>query len=142
MEPEATHHSSDGHEPNAVSVRAIRISGVGLLVLIIATFFLILGMWQLLAGTPEWPTDAARDADLTDVHLDLPPTVPQLNPDQSVELDRLRAAEQKMLNEYGWVNAQHEEARIPIERAIEIVSQTGLPPVVGVPATAEGASNE
>ena len=143
MNSDLTHNSNGaGHEPNTIGLRAIVYSVIGLFVVVIATFVLMLGMWQLMAGTPELPTDAARDAGLANVHLDLPPTVPLLNPDQSVELAELRASEREMLREYGWVDPQHEAARIPIDRAIEMVSKNGLPSVIGPPAAAEGGSNE
>jgi hypothetical protein len=39
----------------------------------------------------------------------------------------MRAAEDKILNGYGWVDREHGVARIPIDRAIDLLAQRGLP---------------
>mgnify|MGYP003497489033 CR=1 FL=1 len=39
----------------------------------------------------------------------------------------LRAAEEKLLKGYGWVDPDKGIVRIPVDRALEIVAQKGLP---------------
>lgn len=128
-----------GHEPSAVNMRAIWWSGIGLAVLIVGSFVL---MWQLLvmfsrdqATSPDAGTDMA-------VRASQPsrlPDSPELNPDQTVALRQLRDRERAWLDEYEWLDRQAGIARIPIDRAIEIVSTSGLPttsdfaPAVGGP---------
>ena len=52
---------------------------------------------------------------------------PQLQPDPVTDLNKFRAEQEEQLNSYGWVDRKNGVAHIPIERAIEIVSQRGLP---------------
>jgi len=49
----------------------------------------------------------------------------EVNPGQ--ELKTMRAAEDNLLNSYGWVDQEKGIARIPIEDAIKILAQKGLP---------------
>ena len=39
----------------------------------------------------------------------------------------MRAAEDKILNGYGWVDQAHGVVRVPIDRAIDMLAQRGLP---------------
>ncbi|MGE5303630.1 MAG: hypothetical protein ACM3TN_09905 [Alphaproteobacteria bacterium] len=48
-----------------------------------------------------------------------------VNPGQ--DMQALRASEDAILNTYGWVDREKGIVRIPIDRAIELVAQTGLP---------------
>ena len=43
------------------------------------------------------------------------------------ELRQMRAAEEAVLNSYGWVDKDSGRVRIPIERAMEILAKKGLP---------------
>jgi hypothetical protein len=44
-----------------------------------------------------------------------------------LELKQLRAEEERILTSYGWVNEASGVAHIPIDRAIELVLENGLP---------------
>jgi hypothetical protein len=46
-------------------------------------------------------------------------------------------AQQRALHQYGWVDRQRGVVHIPIERAMEIVAERGLPPVTGAPTPVE-----
>ena len=48
--------------------------------------------------------------------------------DQS-DLERLRAAEDGQLNSYGWVDRYTSVAHIPIDRAMQLILERGLPDV-------------
>ena len=56
----------------------------------------------------------------------LPPE-PRLQAQPKVELKDLRADEEAILNSYGWVNPDKGIVRIPIDQAIDLVAQKGLP---------------
>jgi hypothetical protein len=56
-----------------------------------------------------------------------PPGVAPLDADQTSELRRLRRRERQLLSEYAWVDRNVGVARIPIRRAIEILSQSPRP---------------
>jgi hypothetical protein len=56
----------------------------------------------------------------------LPPE-PRLLPDEQRTLEAQRAAERELLETYGWVDEAHGVVRIPVERAMELVLERGLP---------------
>lgn len=58
--------------------------------------------------------------------LPLPPT-PRLQTDPKADLERLRAAERERLETYGWVDRGRGIVRIPVDRAMQLVSRRGLP---------------
>jgi hypothetical protein len=53
------------------------------------------------------------------------PPEPRLQVTPAAELGALRVEEDALLRNYGWIDG--ETARIPIERAMEIISERGLP---------------
>jgi hypothetical protein len=61
------------------------------------------------------------------------PPEPRLQNSPFDDLKRLQAEEEKALSSYGWVDRKAGIARIPIERALEIASQGGLPPAPAPP---------
>ena len=52
---------------------------------------------------------------------------PQLQINPRLELDALRAREAIELNTYGWIDREAGTLRIPIRRAMELLSERGLP---------------
>jgi hypothetical protein len=56
-----------------------------------------------------------------------PTPEPRLQVDPHNELRQMRAAEEAVLNSYGWVDKDAGKVRIPIERAMEILAKKGLP---------------
>lgn len=52
---------------------------------------------------------------------------PQLEIDERTQLDQIRLHEEDTLATYGWVDRQAGIVRIPIERAMDLIAQRGLP---------------
>jgi hypothetical protein len=52
---------------------------------------------------------------------------PRLETNEPSEINDFRMQEEKILHSYGWVDQQAGVVRIPIERAMELVAQRGLP---------------
>jgi hypothetical protein len=52
---------------------------------------------------------------------------PRLEIDERTELNDDRIAEEEKLNSYGYVDDNHVTLRIPIERAMDLIAQRGLP---------------
>jgi hypothetical protein len=50
-----------------------------------------------------------------------------LETNERLEINDFRLQEEKTLNSYGWVDKQAGVARIPIDRAMELLAQRGLP---------------
>ena len=113
------------HEESDVNVGAILRYGVVLL-LIGAVVHMVL--WWLLgtyerrherAQTQVYPLAAGRQDRL--------PPSPRLQTNPQQELQDLRAKQQSLLTGYGWVNRDAGVARIPIEDAMRMVVERGLP---------------
>jgi hypothetical protein len=127
-----------GHESSAINTRSIVWSGVGLTAVIVVSFAL---MWQLMivltreealpvveeTFQPEHATQTSRLAG-----------APLLDADQTVALRQLRERERAMLDEYEWLDQQAGIARIPVVRAMEIISTNGLPQTGSTAASAGG----
>lgn len=67
---------------------------------------------------------------------------PRLEINERTQLNGFRLDEEKKLNSYGWVDQKAGVVHIPIERAMQIVAQRGLPvrPQNANPAQAPSAS--
>jgi hypothetical protein len=52
---------------------------------------------------------------------------PKLEEDERGQLNGIRLEEEKMLYSYGWVDEKAGAVRIPIERAMDLIVQRGLP---------------
>lgn len=107
-----------------VNLKAILVSGAGLALLLVVTAALMYPVTTLLrdasvATDPEAPfLPEAREQE--------PPPEPRLQSDPADDMRRLRAEEEALLTSWEWT-AEGETARIPIERALEIVTAAGLP---------------
>jgi len=63
----------------------------------------------------------------------LPPE-PRLQVSAPKDLEQYKAAQGEILNSYGWVDQKAGIVRIPIERAMDILVQRGLPVRGAAPA--------
>lgn len=52
---------------------------------------------------------------------------PRLEKNERTEIDDFLLKEEQTLNSYGWVDQKSGVARIPIERAMQLIAQRGLP---------------
>ncbi|HYR46504.1 MAG TPA: hypothetical protein VER78_05820 [Thermoanaerobaculia bacterium] len=80
--------------------------------------------------------DRASDTLLSPIvaaNLARTPPEPRLEPFPLAPGLRLRAEEDAILTTYGWVDKKAGVARIPIDRAMEILAERGLPPSKPMP---------
>ena len=52
---------------------------------------------------------------------------PQLQENEVPDLKAIRAAEEQVLHSYAWVDPEANVVRIPIDRAIDLLAERGLP---------------
>jgi len=74
----------------------------------------------------------------------LPPE-PRLQPSPTADMEAMRAEEEGILGRYGWVDRPAGIGRIPVDRAIDILAETGLrptPPAAAPPAAPPRAAGE
>ena len=67
------------------------------------------------------------------------PPGPNLQPNPSADLAAFRAAEETELATWAWVDKEKGVARVPVERALEIVATRGLPTPPPMPPPAPAA---
>ena len=66
---------------------------------------------------------------------------PKLEEDERGQLNDIRVKEERTLYSYGWVDEKAGTVRIPIERAMDLIVQRGLP-VRGQGGTAEASASK
>ena len=54
------------------------------------------------------------------------PPAPRLQVNPQADLDRLRAEENERLDTFGWADRDRKNIRIPIERAMKLLSEKGI----------------
>jgi hypothetical protein len=112
----------EGYEHADANVRSIYHFGAVLAVLIVAVMWAMVHTYNFFAkheslGPPASPFENQRD---------LPPP-PRLQPQPATDLKRYCEIEQQQLTTYGWVDQQNGLVRIPVDRAMDIVLDKGLP---------------
>ncbi|MEX2299965.1 MAG: hypothetical protein WD733_03450 [Bryobacterales bacterium] len=127
-------HSPNGHthEKSDASTQPLFRFVVGLAVFVAAAM-VVMGMLYSYFGERE----AALDAPLSPLAKQQVPLVvsgPQLQPNPTLDLGDLRRQEEAQLNGYGWVDQPAGLVRIPVERAIELMAERGLPARSAPPA--------
>lgn len=115
--------NSAGHELSDLSPRNIALFGATLAVIIGATLLAAYGLFHLLY------TGVTRSRPLpSPLSYSREPTPePRLLVKPGDEMQAMRADENKILNSYDWIDRDKGIVRIPIDRAMEILDQRGLP---------------
>jgi hypothetical protein len=136
-----THESpnAQGHgdyERRDISARGIFYFLAGLAAAAILIHLLLAGLYKYLdnrerANQPAVsPLIANAPVDTRKVPAGYPDTAfpdPRLETDERTQLNSIRLAEEQKLNSYDWVDQKTGIVRIPIERAMDLVVQRGLP---------------
>ena len=112
-----------GHEPLTVSVKGLIIGTAGVALLIVVSLAL---MYWLAIGLETREHVAEQTVPLEWTQEDLPPA-PHVQPNQAFELQQFTQANLDLLNSYGWVDQRQGVARIPVNRAIDLLAERGLP---------------
>ncbi len=117
-----------GHETADIKSRGIVIFLIALAALTILVIFAMRGMFVALenraARADRRASSGARDAADDSARR---PAGPLLQASPPATLAEMRAAEEEILSTYAWVNADVGIVRVPIERAIELLAERGLP---------------
>lgn len=136
---------SSGHELSDVQPRPILIFAVSLLVTVGIVYLLGWGALSILDRIENSDhTRAFPSHPLSEAFHSTPPE-PRLEPEAShdvlprVDLAEVRSQEEALIgqNAWGWVDSSHHFARIPIQAAMDLAVERGLPTVL--PATQPSA---
>lgn len=135
------HHEGTGFEREDMSPKAVYAFLIGLAVAGALVFVALWGMYRVLDTygaqhqQPQGPlVQASRPSDQRNapppaVKEEIQKTIPEprLEENERNELNEVRMKEEEQLNSYGWVDQNAGVAHIPIDRAMQLVVQQGLP---------------
>jgi hypothetical protein len=118
-------HAAVHHEESDVNIGPLFGFAVGLTVAVTVIMFLVWLLFQFYASreaqktTPEYPLAVQQENRL--------PPEPRLQTNPRQDLSDLRAQEDQILRSYGWVDRNANVVRIPIEQAMKLTLDRGLP---------------
>jgi hypothetical protein len=117
-------HESTHHETSDINIRGVLGFGFGLLIAAIAIHLLVWLLFLYFAGRgavvpAQYPLVAGPVNRL--------PPEPRLQTNPRQDLRDLQATEDRILTTYGWVDKDAGTVRIPIDQAMKLVVQRGLP---------------
>jgi len=146
MSDETVNHGHNGHgvefEHEDLSTRGIFAFMIGLAISGVVIYFIITGMYtfldkyeksQMTTASPLVKADesgriASRAVTTADVEKAFKENgAPMLEDNEREQLHKFLIDQEKQLNSYGWVDEKAGVAHIPIERAMELTAQRGLP---------------
>ena len=132
--PDTPHAGHAGHETTDINVWAVGKFAIGLVVVCVVSIVLLFGLLKFFQSREE--TSVANTVEPTKLFPE-----PQLQKTPIVDLKTIRAEEDKLLNGYAWVDAPKGVVRIPLDRAIEVLAQRGLPSR-SIPAASKGVTKK
>jgi hypothetical protein len=115
----------ENHETSDVDINAVFKFGAGLVITFVVVSAIVFGLFRYFQareshGEPaEYPLAVGQDNRL--------PPEPRLQTNPREDLQELRTKEDELLKSYGWVDKNAGVVRIPIEDAIRLTLQRGLP---------------
>ena len=108
------------HEHQDVNARTVALSGGVLLLTVGVVLVLMIALLAYWASRP-----AGSVGPLANVRVE--PEEPRLQVSPAQDLVKMRQSEDAVLHSYGWVDQKAGVVRIPIERAMALVVERGLP---------------
>ncbi len=118
------------HEERDVNALAVTSAGLAIMGLVVVVVF---AMWFVFNGL------AKREAALSPPLVTVPklPPEPRLQATPVLDYKAMRAAEDEIMNGYGWIDPDHGKVRIPVNRALDVLAQKGMPNWGVVPRSAD-----
>jgi hypothetical protein len=128
-------HPEEGYERQDLTAHAVFAFLISLIVGGVVVYFIIWGLYhfmdarQRLRQPAQSPLVKQVETDTRIVSPDeiLKFPQPRLERNERIEINDFRLKEEQTLNSYGWVDEKAGVVRIPIERAMQLVAQHGLP---------------
>jgi len=112
-----------GHELSDLNPKSIALFAVALAVIIALVFGTVYVMSQLFLKAAVRSQTTPSPLSYTGE----PAPEPSLEVNPGRDLKTMRAEEDKILKSYAWIDQEKNTVRIPIDRAIDILAERGLP---------------
>ena len=112
---------SSGYEKSDARVAPLVLFGVAL------TLLVVVSMW--LVGRIDRALRAEREGESVEHPMRAfrkPPEEPLLQAVPASEMEAHQRAEEEVLSTYGWVDRTNGIARVPVERAMQILNERGM----------------
>jgi hypothetical protein len=118
------HHDDVAHESRDINFRAVQAFAAGLLLLGVVVYFVV---WLFLGYLRKENTTGQLEYPLAVGQEDRLPPEPRLQANPRQDMRDLRESEDERLKTYGWVDRNAGVVRIPIDEAMKLTLQRGLP---------------
>jgi len=137
------HDPATEFEHQDLSPRAVYSFLIGLAIAGVVIYFVLWGLYDLMDAYEKKhqprqnPLAQQTTADTRMVTTEDITKFPQprLERNERIEIKDFRLKEEQTLNSYGWVDEKAGVVRIPIERAMQLIAQRGLPTTARVGTT-------
>ncbi|HBY99036.1 MAG: hypothetical protein M5U01_19955 [Ardenticatenaceae bacterium] len=113
-----------GHEVSDLTLQRVRPVVIGFLIMMALVLIVVSALNVAFIG--RWPGFPLPPGLANAPDIPLPPE-PRLQPEPQQEMQALRAEQEALLHSYGWVDKQAGVVHIPIDRAMQLLAQRGLP---------------
>ena len=127
------------HEESDAKAKPLFLAFAGLFVLIVLVF---VAMWALFVFLDKRAAESEEQRSPVGARPDFRPPGPLLQIRAAADLNEMLEREKKQLESYGWVNKASGIVRMPVEHAMDLVVEHGLPdlPPIGQEDTRPGVS--
>lgn len=126
-----------GHEITDAPASPLAKVGISIAVLMLVSFVGVLLLFRVLVHVQPLYDKEPPPHPLREVRVSS--TEPRLQPDPPRQKGELRQIEDHLLGTYDWVDSDLGLVRIPIDRAMDVLSRRGLPEKTGTGAAAAPA---
>lgn len=121
--------ANTGHEirfeQSDISARPTVLTGAAIFVGVLIVTGVV---WGVLWAYVRYRTEAVLTPTPAEQGYHAVPPYPRLQESPHADLQQFRAAQEWQLHHYGWVNEKNGVVRIPIDRAMDLLAQRGIPP--------------
>lgn len=125
------------HEETDADAHAITQFGVALLFVVVVSQ---LALWWLFNSFARQESQLSPPVSaLVRTQAPTEPPEPRLQANPQADMRLMREKEEAILNHYGWVDPNRGVVRIPIDRALDLVAERGLPQFKAAAPVANGA---
>ncbi len=117
-----TDRAAEGYERSDAALRPIVLFTLALALLVVASFWAMRALFDALDERSQSADQAPHP-----MYEPVEPPAPRLQRETSADLIAHRERERQLTTSYEWVDRSAGVVRIPVERAMELTAERGLP---------------
>jgi len=128
-------HAEEGYERQDMTPQSVFAFLISLFVGGVIVYFIVWGLYHFMdarqRARQRQQSPLVKQVE-TDTRIVSPDEIkkfpePRLERNERIEINDFRLKEEQTLNSYGWVDQKAGVVRVPIERAMQLVAERGLP---------------